>query len=399
MTQRPTPPPPHGASALLLPFRRFARLESASGILLMLCALAALAWANSPWGHAYQGFREYRPAGIPGILPLELFVNDVLMTVFFLLMGLEIKREMIAGELASLKRSALPIAGALGGMLVPAGIFLALNHGLPGARGWGIPMATDIAFALGVLTLLGRRVPVGLKVFLVALAIIDDVGAIVVIAVFYTGDITLPYLLLAGAALAALVLLNRGGVRRPLPFLLGGALLWFCMFHSGVHATIAGVLLAFCIPHSGKGPSLLQSLESRLHPYVSFGIMPLFALINAGVALSPAVRHALFEPVGLGILAGLCLGKPLGITLFSWLAVRCRIASLPGNVSWPQLAGAGILGGIGFTMSIFIAGLGLPDRELLDGAKLAVLGGSVISGVAGYLILRWLGKKDLGIRT
>jgi NhaA family Na+:H+ antiporter len=368
----------------------FSRSESFPGVLLFLCALAALAWANSPWDRAYRVFREYRPGGMPGVLPLELIVNDALMAVFFLLVGLEIKREMLAGELSSWKRSALPIAGALGGMLVPAGIFLAWNHGLPTASGWGIPMATDIAFALGALALLGKRVPVGLKIFLVALAIIDDIGAILVIAFFYADGIHVPMLFLALGVFAALALANRSGVRHPAPYLLGGLLLWFAVFHSGIHATIAGVLLAICVPRS-----LAARLEPRLHPYVSFGILPLFALVNAGVALSPAVRHTLAEPLGLGILLGLCAGKPVGITLFSWLAVRSGIASLPGNVTWAQLAGAGLLGGIGFTMSLFIAGLGLPARELLDGAKLAVLAASVISGVGGYVVLRWLGARGV----
>jgi NhaA family Na+:H+ antiporter len=386
-------------------FQKFAALESASSLLLLACTLFALVWANTGWVHAYHLFRDLPLGFMWGGkflgLPLELFVNDALMAVFFLLVGLEIKRELLAGELASLKRATLPILAALGGMLVPAALFIAWNQGLPGANGWGIPMATDIAFALGVMMLLGNRVPVGLKVFLVALAIIDDIGAILVIAIFYTHSLHLPALALAAAVFGGLLLVNKSGVRHPAPYLIGGGALWLCVFQSGVHATIAGVLLAFCIPYrDGAGMRVrdetsipqLQRFESKLHPYVSFGILPLFALVNAGVTLSPTVLHALVDPLGLGIVTGLCLGKPIGITLFSWMAVRLRLATLPTGVSWGQLAGAGMLGGIGFTMSIFIAGLGLPTAELLDGAKIAILVSSVVAGTAGYLALRMLGQ-------
>jgi NhaA family Na+:H+ antiporter len=412
----PTPPTLRFPSPLLRPFRNFVRLESASGILLLLCALAALAWANSPWGAAYQHFKELS-LGIPG-LPLGLFVNDALMAIFFLLMGLEIKREILTGELSSPKKSALPILAALGGMLAPAILFVAFNKGLPGAHGWGIPIATDIAFALGVMTLLGKRVPPGLKVFLVALAILDDLGAILVIAVFYTEQIHLGSLAVAGSVLASLVLLNLAGKNYSLVYMIGGFFLWINLLQSGVHPTIAGVLLALCIPHrenkplavfekknaprhpknSGQAPapaaSMLQRFESNLHPYVSFGILPLFALVNAGVVFSPALFHTLREPLGLGILAGLCLGKPLGILLFSRLAVTFRIAALPAGTSWTQLAGAGILGGIGFTMSLFIAALGLPAPALLEGAKLAVLTASLLAGLAGYAVLRFFGRPS-----
>ena len=384
--------------ALSGPFRKFSAIESSSGILLLACALLAVALANSAFAASYFHLRDFplrlpRPLGVEGSLSIELFINDVLMTVFFLVVGLEIKRELIAGELASLRRAALPAFGALGGMIAPAVIFAALNCGGVAAHGWGIPMATDIAFALGAITLLGRRVPAGLKVFLVALAILDDIGAILVIALFYAGQIHLAALAAAGAILAGLALMNRLGVRRRAPYLLAAPFLWLALFHSGVHATLAGVLLAFCIPHRGAQPSPLEKTETALHPWVNFAILPLFALANAGVALSPRVTTALFEPLGLGILLGLCLGKPLGITLFSWLAVRLRAAALPQGVAWPQIAGAGVLGGIGFTMSIFIAGLALPERELLDGAKLAVLTASLIAGICGYVVLRLLASR------
>jgi NhaA family Na+:H+ antiporter len=425
------------------PFQKFAQLQSASSILLILCTLAALTWANSAWGEGYHHFKEFplglNLGGVPMTLNLELFVNDALMAVFFLLVGLEIKREMLAGELASIKQAALPIMAAVGGMLVPASIFLMWNNGLPSAHGWGIPMATDIAFALGVMTLLGKRVPIGLKVFLVALAIIDDIGAILVIAIFYTSQLSIPSLFLAVAILVVLGYMNYSGVKHPAPYLIGGLFLWISVFHSGIHATIAGVLLAFCIPHKAKlreeefAPRieaalhkyrtgslkagsilddsrveaiheleaacegvepLLQRLESKLHAIVSFGILPLFALVNAGVEFSPEVTHTLIDPLGLGILMGLVLGKPIGITLFAWLAVRFKVASMPLSTTWAQLAGAGLLGGIGFTMSIFIAGLGLPNHELLDGAKLAILLSSIVAGTAGFLVLRVLGRNN-----
>jgi NhaA family Na+:H+ antiporter len=382
-------------------FRRFAAIEAAAGILLMGCALLALAWANSPWAGLYFHLREF-PLRFPalqgaGPVTTEFFVNDALMAVFFLFVGLEIKRELLGGELASLRKAALPAFGALGGMLVPAVIFIALNGGGPARHGWGIPMATDIAFALGVMTLLGKRVPTGLKVFLAALAILDDLGAILVIALFYAGEIRWPALAAAGAIVAGLLLLNRAGVRRLAPYLVAGPFLWAALLLSGVHATLAGVLLAFCIPYGGAvgraEASPLKKTETVLRPWVNFAILPLFALANAGMALTPRVTGTLLEPLGLGIVLGLCLGKPLGITLLSWLTVRLRLAALPANVGWPQLLGAGILGGIGFTMSIFIAGLGLPDHTLLDGAKLSVLVGSVMAGSAGYLTLRMLGTR------
>ncbi len=347
-------------------------------------------WANSPWEPAYHALKHLPM--LPG-LSAELFVNDVLMAVFFLLMGLEIKRELMEGELSTRQQAALPFAGALGGMVVPALLFIAWNRGGPAAHAWGVPMATDIAFALGVMTLLGKKVPLGLKVFLVALAIIDDLGAILVIALFYSGDLHIVWLLAAALVTGLLALWNYRAPSRwqqhPLPYILGGIALWLALFQSGLHATLAGVLLALCIPSkfAAPGKPLLHRMESALHPWVSFGILPLFAVFNAGVALSPAVMGALTEPLGLGILTGLLIGKPLGITLFAWLAVRFGLAKLPANTGWGRMAGAGLLGGIGFTMSLFIAGLGLAP-ELLDGAKFAVLAASLAAGVAGYFVLR-----------
>jgi NhaA family Na+:H+ antiporter len=365
-------------------------MEAAGGIALLGSAAVALAWANSPWGGGYQSFKHLPVA--PGF-SLELLVNDVFMAAFFLLMGLEIKRELLSGELSSRRQAALPVAGALGGMLAPALLFLAWNRGGPAAHAWGVPMATDIAFALGVMTLLGKRAPLGLKVFLVALAILDDLGAILVIALFYSGNLQPMWLLAAAAVTGILIALNRWGSprwqRHPLPWVIGGIALWTSLFNSGLHATLAGVVLAFCIPYrTGALREAFHRLERALHPWVTFGILPLFALANAGVVFSPQVVGALREPLGLGIATGLLIGKPLGITLFAWIAVRFGVATLPSATSWGQLAGAGLLGGIGFTMSLFIAGLGLAPG-LLDGAKLAVLAASLAAGIAGYAVLRF----------
>lgn len=384
------------ASRVLEPFQRFTRLESASGLLLLFAAAIAFAWANSPAREIYHAFRSWSILKPPfAAFTLEQMVNNGFMAAFFLLVGLEIKREMLAGELASFRKSALPMAAAVGGMLVPAGIYAWFNHGSPAASGWGIPMATDIAFALGALTLLGKRIPQGLKVFLVALAIIDDIGAILVIAIFYTQRLHFGALALAGICIALLFGMKASGVRRLFPYLGLGILLWWFLLLSGIHATLAGVVLAGFIPYSSRcaeEPSL-QCLERLLHPWVSFGVLPLFALVNAGAALIPETRGLLIQPPGLGIIVGLCLGKPVGITLFSWLAVRLRFGALPDGARWNHLLGTGLLGGIGFTMSLFIADLGLPDARLLEGAKLSVLCASLISGVAGFGYL-WLAGRE-----
>ena len=388
--------------SLWQPFLNFSRIEASAGILLFLAACFALIWANSPWSESYRGFKEWSlgwaALGLPAEFPMEKFVNDVLMAIFFLLVGMEIKREMLSGELASFRKSALPVLGALGGMLVPAAIYAALNHGLSSSRGWGIPMATDIAFALSVLLLLGKNIPTGVKVFLVALAIIDDLGAILVIAVFYTGDLNFTAMAVAAVFVLALVGLNRMGEQRASPYLILGVGLWMALYRSGVHSTVSGVLLALCIPNRSTDSRLplLPRLEARIHPYVAFGILPLFGLVNAGVALSGGSTHWLGQPLGLGILAGLVLGKPAGILLFSWLAVKLGIGALPSGVNWKQMTGAGILGGIGFTMSLFIAGLGFPDAHYLDGAKLSVLCASLVSGTVGFAYLRILGRLKSG---
>ena len=424
---------------VLKPFQRFARIESAGGIVLLACTALALVWANSPFAASYHHLWETTfSVGLPGralSLSLHHWINDGLMAVFFLLVGLEIKREMLVGELASPRQAALPIAGALGGMIVPALAYVALNAGGPGAAGWGIPMATDIAFALGVVALLGPRVPLALKVFLAALAIVDDIGAVLVIAFFYTATLSWSALAIGGVLLVALVICNIAGVRHLAAYALLGVGLWLAFLASGVHATIAGVLLAMTIPartrinedeflvrgrailddferscspattvltNAGQQHAIhelevacdeaqapLLRMEHGLHGIVAFGIMPVFALANAGVELGGDLLAALASPVTTGTMLGLVLGKPIGITLFAWLATRVGVAALPSGTTWRALVGVSCLGGIGFTMSIFIASLAFPESAaLLDSAKLGILAASLTAGLAGWALLR-----------
>jgi NhaA family Na+:H+ antiporter len=423
---------------VLGPLERFARNEASGGLVLLACTVVALVWANSPWAAAYVHLWEWPVTiGGPGFgitASLHHWINDGLMAIFFLVVGLEIKREALVGELASLRRAALPAAAALGGMLVPALLYTLVAHGTPAADGWGIPMATDIAFALGVLALLGPRVPLPLKVFLTALAIVDDLGAVVVIAVFYSGGLAWSALALAAVVLVMLVGLNVSGIRHPAPYALLGIVLWVAVLKSGVHATIAGVLLAMTIPARNKIDSAqfvrrarrtlddfaaagaaggtplvdetqqnavheleeaceqvqapLLKLEHKLHGVVAFAIMPLFALSNAGVTLPAELGAAFAAPVTVGILLGLVLGKPIGITLFAWLAVRSGIADRLEGVSWRALLGVAWLGGIGFTMSLFITGLAFKDALRIDDAKLGILTASTLAGIGGWLLLR-----------
>ena len=380
---------------LLAPFQRFARSEAAGGIVLLLCTAFALAWANSPWQHGYVAVLHHDIALGNSAFKLDLsvhdWINDGLMALFFFLVGLEIKRELLVGELASVRRAALPIAGALGGMLVPAALYALVNGGGAGAKGWGIPMATDIAFALGVVALLGPRVPPPLKVFLAAVAIVDDIGAVLVIAVFYTESIFRTALGAAAVLLVLLVLLNLGGVRHAIPYLLLGLLLWVAILLSGIHATIAGVLLAMTIPARARDVNtepLLERMERALHAPIAFVIVPLFALANAGVSIGGGTSGTLSLPVLGGVVLGLVVGKPLGITLASWLAVRVRVAALPAGVTWTLLSGVSWLGGIGFTMSLFVGALAFSDVALLDSAKIGVLVASVAAAFMGWLLLR-----------
>lgn len=389
---------------IVAPFRRFLELQAASGILLMFCALLALIWANSGWADSYERLWQTKfTIGYGEALlskPLLLWVNDGLMAVFFLLVGLEIKRELTNGELASVRRAILPAAAAVGGMLVPAGIFAVMNRGSEAIAGWGIPMATDIAFSLGVLAVLGSRAPITLKVFLTAVAIVDDLGAVAVIAVFYTDQIH--WLLLAGALLFWLmaVVFGRMGGRHPMVFILLGAAMWFCMLKSGVHATIAGVLLAMAIPGwklAHESDEATEVWEHALHPWVAFIIMPVFALANAGVIIGEGFGAALMSAQALGIICGLVIGKPVGIFLFSWLTVKAKLADMPSGMTWNHLLGVGLLAGIGFTMSLFVAELAYPgDARLLNIAKAGILSASIVAAILGYVYIRIFAKVTPG---
>jgi len=371
--------------------RRFLDSQANAGLILMAMAALALVLDNSPLAPDYEAILRFNV----GPLSLAHWINDALMAVFFLLVGLEIKREILDGQLASWSRRLLPGIAALGGMLVPALLFFGLNSGET-ARGWAIPTATDIAFALGVISLLGTRVPASLKVFLAALAIIDDLGAVIIIALFYTAQISMVDLACAGGVVAILIALNRLKVRRLLPYLLLGALLWFFVFRSGIHATIAGVVLALTIPlditpskPDSDAASPLHRLEKALHVPVGFIIVPLFALVNAGVPVLTLPLRALAEPVTLGVAVGLLLGKPIGVFGFTALAVRLGLADAPAHASRMQMLGVALLCGIGFTMSLFITLLAFPGAPILQSeAKIGILAGSLLSGLAGFIVLR-----------
>lgn len=425
---------------VMAPFREFAHVEASGGILLMIAAVIALVWANSPWSASYNDFWHSHLAISAG--PFELdkslqhWINDGLMVIFFFVVGLEIKREILVGELASIRRAMLPVVAAAGGAILPAGIFLWFNAGTDASSGWGIPMATDIAFSLGVLALLGSRVPTMLKVFLTALAIVDDIIAVLVIAVFYTASIEAIYLGMAAVVIGFLLLVNYLRVVNPLVYAVFGVLLWFAFLQSGVHATIAGVLLAFTIPArtridteafiaetrdsldqfvaaAAPGQSILtnpqhqsalskletaidaarspmQRFEHALHTWVAFLIMPVFALANAGVALGDMGLDAITSPVALGIALGLIVGKQVGITAFTWVVVKLGVTQLPTGIQWRHIYGVASLAGIGFTMSLFIGGLAFDTEEQLTFAKIGILGGSAVSGIIGYTLLRLL---------
>lgn len=374
----------------------FIRLESAGGILLLLAAVIALIVANSPLAGFYNGFLNTTVAIQIGALainkPLLLWINDGLMAVFFLLVGLEIKREILEGELSSVAQIILPGVGALGGMIVPAGIYAWLNHGDAAAlEGWAIPVATDIAFALALLGVFGRRVPTALKVFLLTLAIFDDLAAIVIIAVFYSGDLSLVSLSVGAAILALAVSLNRLGVSGTSSYVLLGVLLWIAVLKSGVHATLAGVLIAFCIPmRDRQGRSPLRALENDLHGPVAFAILPIFAFANAGLSVAGMSLSDVAHPVTLGVFAGLFVGKPAGILAFVAIAAGLRLVDLPKGVSWLQLSGVATACGIGFTMSLFIAGLAFEHGrgDYFAGDRLGIVIGSVMSAVVAWLVLQ-----------
>lgn len=374
----------------------FMKLESAGGILLLVAALLAMVIANSPLAAAYEALLATPVAIQIGALvinkPLFLWVNDGLMAIFFFLIGLEVKREFLEGELSSFSQVVLPGMGAIGGMLVPAAIYAWLNWGDAAAiDGWAIPVATDIAFALALLGVFATRVPVALKVFLLTLAIFDDLAAITIIALFYSGDLSATALVSGAIALALAVTMNICGVTRTSAYVLLGIVLWVAVLKSGVHATLAGVLIALCIPiRDEEGRSPLKELEHDLHTPVAFVILPVFAFTNAGLTLSNMSMSELLHPVTLGVIAGLFVGKPVGILLFVGLAVLLRMASLPKNVTWPQVAGVSFACGIGFTMSLFIAGLAFEhgSGEYFNGDRLGILVGSVLSAIAAYVLLQ-----------
>ncbi|WP_422650450.1 Na+/H+ antiporter NhaA [Cupriavidus sp. H18C1] len=374
-------------------FQRFFESEKAGGILLIVCTVISLMLANSPIGDQYLHLWHVKVAG----LSVEHWINDALMAIFFLLIGLELERELYNGELSSLRNALLPIVAAAGGIAVPALIHFGFNGGTPTQAGIGIPMATDIAFALGVLALLGSRVPASLKVFLTALAVMDDLGAIIVIALFYTAELAFVYLLGALAVFGALLFLNRVlRVMSLIPYLLGGVLMWFLMLKSGVHATIAGVLLAFAIPFSSRqddAASPSHRLEHVLHRPVAFVILPIFALANTGIVIGGDWAQELASSNSLGILAGLVVGKPLGITILSFFAVAIGLCKLPLDLRWRHVFGAGLLGGIGFTMSIFITNLAFTDEPgVVNASKMAILLASLSAGVLGFVWLKLFGK-------
>jgi Na+:H+ antiporter, NhaA family len=382
----------------------FVRLEASGGILLVIAAAVAMVLSNTAAAPLYSGLLDTPVAVSIGALaihkPLILWINDGLMAVFFLLVGLEIKREVRQGELSSLGQAALPGIGALGGMAVPALIYVLFNRDVSGTlEGWAIPTATDIAFALGVLALLGRRAPTSLKLFLLALAVMDDLGAIIVIAIFYTAELSSLALWLATAAIALLIALNRLGVRRLAPYVLTGVFLWVCVLKSGVHATLAGVVLGLAIPLAGSDdqPSPSGQLEHMLHPWVAYAILPIFAFANAGVPLAGVAMDALTAPVPLGILLGLFFGKQLGVFAICALAIKAGLARLPAGASWGQFYGVSVLCGIGFTMSLFIGTLAFPEEAGHGaGIRLGVLAGSLLSAVTGALVLFWTGRKSAG---
>lgn len=430
-------------SAIINPFQRFFRIEASGGIVLLSVTVVALVLANSGLKHEYHHFWE-------NYLTLELgsfslsktvhhWINDGLMAIFFFVVGLEIKREILAGELSTIKLASLPIFAAIGGMLIPALVYLGLNNNPEAASGWGVPMATDIAFSLGILSLLGKKVPLSLKVFLVAFAIVDDLGAVLVIALFYSSELEVTYLLYSLALFTLLIVFNRMHITRLEPYMVVGWVIWYMFLQSGLHPTIAGVLIAFTIPvyrkinvvtfrnimernlqpfcqedcidkmtlthqqlhnidhmqsliHKVQSP--VQSLEHKLHGFVTYVVMPVFALANAGVTFEGVKFAQVFSSLSLNIELSLLLGKVIGIVVFAWIAVRLGIANMPESVKWPQIIGVGLLGGIGFTMSLFISNLAFISHSMLNQAKIGILVGSLLSGVCGYFLLRYTLKKS-----
>ncbi|TQF11436.1 Na+/H+ antiporter NhaA [Myxococcus llanfairpwllgwyngyllgogerychwyrndrobwllllantysiliogogogochensis] len=435
-TRAPAPVPALFRVAIA-PLQAFFRLQASSGILLALCSVVAMVWANSPWASSYVGLFDARlelgVAGTHASFTFQQLINDGLMTLFFFLVGMEVKRELSAGELRTMSRAMLPLIAALGGMVVPAALYVAINAGTPAMAGWAIPMATDIAFAIGCLTLVKARVGHGLIVFLTALAIFDDIGGILVIALFYGTGLHVEWLLGAAAVVGVLMALNRFYVRNGIVWLLGGVALWYTMHHGGIHATLAGVVVGLCIPSrpTRPGRNVLEELstyirdctqnaedesmrsaqllyiEDRLeelepplnrfehlwHGWVAYGIVPLFALANSGISVAGMGWKDLLAPLPLGIIAGLFVGKQVGIFLFTLAAVKLRVSTLPGGAGLGQLHGVSVVAGIGFTVALFVAGLAFAGQpELLNEAKLGILVGSLLSAVVGYVLLRFVAK-------
>jgi Na+:H+ antiporter, NhaA family len=440
------PLPPHPRILKVIsPFQQFSHTEASGGILLFIATVAALIWANSAWSNGYVNFWHTEVTiqlGRYGMsMSLVHWINDGLMAIFFFIVGLEIKREFLVGELASKRQALLPIAAACGGAVLPALMYLIVNIGGDGARGWGVPMATDIAFALGVLAILGSRVPTGLKIFLTALAIVDDILAVLVIAIFYTDSINFPYLLLGIGIILLLLIANQAGIRQTVVYGVLGLVVWIAFIESGVHATVAGVLLAMTIPSrtridsdefversrnaisdfeqasasggtnmltnqghlsalhelevvSDHAQAPMQKLEENFHGWVAFLIVPIFALANAGVSIGDNLDDTLTSPISLGIVIGLFFGKQIGITLVTWLLVRSGLSALPEGVGWRHIYGAACLAGIGFTMSLFIADLAFIDEDHLAQAKIGILGASIIAGAVGFLLLRLATKPQ-----
>ena len=383
------------------PFKWFFKLEAASGLILLIAAILALVISNSDLNQLYfETLAKYLFVGINDFglkLSVHHWINDALMAIFFFFVTLEIKREFLQGELSNIKQALLPIIAAVGGMVIPALFYVFINYGNPETiNGWAIPSATDIAFSLGILSLLGSRVPISLKVFLTALAIIDDLGAILIIAFFYSGDLSIPYLSLILISYILLLILNKFSIKIFVPYLIIGLCMWFFTYKSGIHATIAGVLLASTIPHRLKENdfSLLLKIEHGISPYVAFLIMPIFAFANAGVNLEGLSLSSLLSPVPLGILLGLFFGKQIGVLLFSYVSVKFKFAEMPNNSSWMSIYGVSILTGIGFTMSLFVGNLAFVENvKYIDGVKIGVLTGSLLSTVFGYFILLITSKK------
>jgi Na+:H+ antiporter, NhaA family len=383
-------------------FIEFFESEQSSGIVLLLCTILAILLANSAQGSRFLNMLDLKIGFDSNWIhlryDLQHWINDGLMAIFFLLIGLEIEREVYVGELSDLKNASLPIVAALGGMMIPAAVYLSLNWGKATQSGFGIPMATDIAFALAILSLVGKNVPVNLKILLTALAVIDDLGAIIVIAFFYSHGISAIYLGLAALVFALLLIFNRIGIRHLAVYILLGVVMWYLVFQSGIHAAIAGVLLAFALPFDqGQETSLSYKVQHALHKPVAFIIMPLFALANTGLVLKGISPWSLVTPNTLGIFLGLTIGKPAGIVLFSLLAVRLRISKLPEGIRLPQLIGAGFLGGIGFTMAIFVTLLAFGDTQIAQNSKVAVLLGSIVAGGIGYFIIKRQNAESINI--